>query len=74
MSETEEVLVYNYEELKTLWESDLVKRSFIIDQMGRLLRQGGEDTPKAKAFLEELAERFGGNEKKYIMDVLHGRE
>lgn len=66
-------VIYSYEELIDLWESDLVKRHSIIDHMGRLLRRGGEDASKAETFLRGLSERCGGEEKKYVLEVLRGK-
>lgn len=66
-------VIYSYEELIDLWESDLVKRHHIIDHMGRLLRQGDEDASEAETFLRGLSETCGGKEKKHVLEVLRGK-
>ncbi len=70
--ETGALPTYSYEELVILWETRMVKRYSIIDQMGRLLRQGGEDAPKATAFLHGLIQSGSGSveDKKCALKVL----
>ena len=71
--ETEILLIYTYEELTILWETGMVKKYSIIDQMGRLLIQGGEDATKAEAFLRSLMESGNVEEKKCALEVLRQR-
>lgn len=71
--ETEILTVYSCEELTILWETHLVKKNFIIDQMGRLLIQGGEDATKAEAFLRSLMKSRNVEEKKCALEVLRQR-
>jgi len=69
-TETEALPIYSYEELVILWESGEVKKHSIITQMGYLLLQGGEDAPKAEAFLRGLMESESVEEKKCAFEVL----
>jgi len=62
--------VYNYEELTILWESGLVDRHSIIDRMALLLLQGGEDAPKAEAFLREVMQSGVAEEKRRALEAL----
>jgi hypothetical protein len=66
----ENLPVYSYEELTILWETRLVERHFIIDQMGLLLLQGGEDAAKAESFLREVLKRGAAEEKKHALEAL----